>query len=374
MTKVLLKQFVFVWKQGIVLFLSVVLCSLGCICLIRPLKLYSEQIAEDKSKVYPGFYSFICKNLNCSSLNSIENDLSEIGDSFFIAFQKEYEVEYLNFKGRGNAITLSDSEFERIEKTYDRNQTGYYKLQSGMIPERDYEVLLLGFAYTDWSYSKDEDEKVEKAAVLPGIGECVTVGQITALESESMPSELCYGLIIPQETFELALGEENVTVYIVSKKELVSAEEEYLKSAISKYGEIEKASFNQIVIDTKSDEDNLSAAIGLSLILLFVVLFCAVLVLADFIKGNMGFIGECNRIGMTELNCFLLNEALVALYLIVAEGVLFVILYNSSEYEKTCFLDIGICNSCCLNTLLALFFLIACSVIYFRLKRKGYQG
>ena len=92
------------------------------------------------------YYSYVCEGFSGSDLNSMEKDIKEIEPEFIIIPNVEYEVSYKNFSGTGRAMTISDSGFEKLGKSYG-NKTDYFLcLISGRIPEDENEVVtFLGY-------------------------------------------------------------------------------------------------------------------------------------------------------------------------------------------------------------------------------------
>ena len=327
-------------KQGLILLLTFVLCMLGCIAVIRPLVDFKNKIEKSKTKNNFGYYNFICTDFNSSNLESIEKDLSTSKEEYIAVCQKEFDVEYLNFHGRGNVVSLSETCLKDLQNTYGKKEFGFFKLGSGRIPEKSTEVLVLGFAYSEWNYDLSGEKKIEKAAVLPELGECITTGSVTTKDSLSFPVELKSGFIVTNSTFDLISKNANIDIFVLVERALDSAEEATLRNVISKYATVVEANYIENRIDTSGDEATFTLAVELSLLLIVALIFGEIIVLSDFIKEQIDFLSVCTQLGISGLKCFILNELFIASYLIISNVVFFLILLVAMKCSALSFLNI----------------------------------
>ena len=345
----------------------------GFITVIRPLKILKEQIDDDKSQISDGYYSFIVNGFKCSDLELIEKDISGYTSVNFVASQKNFDVEYLNFKGRGNAIAITDYWISRLEKSYGEEQLDYYKLLSGRIPGARTEVLVLDFAYSEWAFDTHSDEKIEKSAVLPEIGECTTTGKVTTDYSLSFPNELRSGFIVNKDAFDLIPNSDKVTIYVFFDKSIDASKETELKNVISKYAEVEDASYSETKIDTSGDEASLNLAVELSVLLIAAIVLCELIVISDYMKVNIGFINLCSQLGLSKSGCSLLNQIPIVIYLTIAEVVVFIVLKLAEKNDAICFLIIGHPIDLWIMLFHFIIVMMSSNYIYFRFKRKACQ-
>lgn len=369
----MLRRLPIIWKQGLVLILTFVVSVFGFIAVIRPLKLLKDQIDDDKTQICDGYYSFIVNGFNCSDLELIEKDISGYTSEYLVACQKEFDVEYLNFKGRGNAIVITDYQINRLEKSYGEEQFDFYKFLSGRIPNSITEVLVLDFAYSEWTFDTHSNEKIVKSAVLPEIGECTTTGKVTTDYSLAFPTELRSGFIVNKEAFERIPNSDKVTIFVVFDKCIDASKETELKKTISKYAEVEDASYSVTRIDTSDDEAALILAIELSALVIFFIVLGEIIVVCEFLKGDIGYINTCSQLGLSKLRCCLLSQLSIVILLVIAEFVVFIILKLSETNDAISFLNIG--HPIDLWVLLFQFVIVMISAnyIYSWLKRKECQ-
>ena len=120
--KYLLRQLLLTWKQGVILILTFVLCALGFITIVRPLKILKNDIEDKKALVTNGYYRFVVTGFNSSDLDSIEKELSGDGSEYMVACQKEFVVKYLNLYGEGKAIAITDHWMTKLENAYGKEQ------------------------------------------------------------------------------------------------------------------------------------------------------------------------------------------------------------------------------------------------------------
>lgn len=339
--KVYLKQIFLIWKQGLILVLTFVLCALGFIAVIRPLKILNEQIEEDKAKIFPGYYTLMCNNLNSSDLDFIERDLSELTGKCMVICQKEIDVDLLNFKGHGNVIALTESQFRELDNTYGNNQYVLYKLLSGKIPNTDTEVLALDYMYSDWEFDSSAEKKIEKTAVLPELGECVTTGVVTSSNSLEYPVNLKWGFIVTQEAFDQTSFSNHIMLYVFVDNSLKPEEETNLRSVISNYAEIEDATYNENKIDTSGDEAALTLAVELSCLVIIAIVLGEIIVISDFLKGYIGINNIYSQLGLSKRGCCILSLMPIVIFLVIAEIFLIIFLKLAEKHDVVGFLNIG---------------------------------
>ena len=373
MFRIALERFHYTWKQGLILILTLVLCAFGFITIIRPLKVLKEQIDADKTRETQGYYCFKINGFDCSNLDSLEKELSGNGTEYMVACQKEFDVEYLNFKGHGNAITITDLWLNKLEKSYGEESFQYYELLTGRIPNSKTEVLMLDFAYSDWEFDANADTKIEKSAVLPEIGECQTTGLVTSNGSLMFPLELSSGFIVNKDAFKLISNTDTVTVFVFADRSLSEPEETKLKNIISEYAEVEEASFSETIIDTSGDEASLTLASELSFLLIVAIVLCEITVTSDYIKSNIGFINICGQLGLSKLGCCLLSQMPVVILLVLSDFFVFAILKFAEKSDALSFMNIGCPYDILILLSQPIIVLISAGFIYFRLKGKECQ-
>lgn len=350
--------------------MTFVFCVLGFITVIRPLKILNDQIEEDKAKRFPGYYNFLCASIECSNLEFIERDISEIAGKCIVLCHKEYDVDYLNFKGHGNAVALTESQFRELEKTYGNNQYRLYKMLSGKTPKTDTEVIVLNYAYSEWEFDSSAEKKTDKTAILPEVGECITTGVVISSESLEFPIDLKWGLIVTQSTFDRIPSNGKVMMYVFPDRALDASEEEELRIIISKYAKVEEASYAETIIDTSGDEVSLTLAVELSVLLIVAVVLCEIIVISDFMKSSIGFINICSQLGLSKFGCCLLSQMSVVIYLVAAEIILFIALKTAEKSDSINFLCIGHPIDLCVLLFEFILVLISSNCIYYRLKGK----
>ena len=370
MYKIILRQLCSTFRQGLILILTFVLCLLGFIAVIKPLVDLKRENEAAKNKSNYGYYCFVCSDFNSLNLESIEKDLSTNKGEYLVVSQKEFYVEYLNFSGHGNAISLSESCLNDLQNTYGKNEFEYFKLQSGRIPKSSTEVLVMDFAYFEWNYDFSVEEKIKRAAVLPSLGECITTGCVTTKDSLSIPLELCSGFIVTNDAFNVISKDETINIFILIDRVLDSAEEGKLKSVVSKYAIIEDAQYIENQIDTSGNDSRLAMAVELSIPIIIAIVLGEIIILTDFLKSVFGFNDICSRLGLSKSGCCLLIQIPIIIYIFIAESVLFIILKLAEENDAINFLNIG--HPTDLGILLFQFIIVLISAIYifYRLKRK----
>ena len=350
--------------------MTFVLCALGFITIIRPLKILKDDIDANKALVKQGYYRYTVSGFNCSDLDSIENDISDNKSDFMVVCMKEFDVEYLNLYGEGKAIVITDYWLKELENAYGKEKFRGFKLASGSIPNNNREVLVVYSPYTYYEFSTVSDERIEKLAVLPELGECVTTGIVTVDSSVSFPSDLAIGLIVTKEDFNQISNGERITIFVLPDRTLDASEETKLKTVISKYAEVEEAFFNETTLDTSSDEAELTLAAELSLLVIIAILVGEIIVLSDFMKGNVGFINICSRLGLSKVGCFLMSQLPIVIYLVISEAIVFIILKLAEKADAISFLNIGHPYDLLAMLLQLIIILISVNYIYFRPKGK----
>lgn len=370
MIRYLTRQLLDKWKQGVVLVLTFVLCVLGFITIIRPLKILKDNNDAKKDLVKQGYYCYTVSGFNCSDLDSIENDISDNSSDFVVACLKDFNVNYLNLYGEGKAIAITDHRLNELENAYGKEQFRGFKLASGSIPNKNREVLVVYTPYTYYEFSTVTDERIGKLAVLPELGECVTTGIVMVDRSVSFPSDLAMGLIVTKEDFNQISDGEEITIFVWPDRTLDASEEMELKAVISKYAEVDEAYFSETTLDTSGDEAELTLAAELSLLVIIVILVGELIVLSDFMKGNVGFINICSRLGLSKFGCFLMSQLPIVIYLVISEAIVFIILKLAEKADAISFLNIGHPYDLLAMLLQFIIILISVNYIYFRPKGK----
>lgn len=370
MIRYLSRQLLYKWKQGLVLVLTFILCVLGFITVIRPLKILKDQIEENKALVKQGYYSYIVSGFNSLELDSVENDISDNKSDFMVVCMKEFDVEYLNLYGEGKVIVITDYWLKELENAYGKEKFRGFKLSSGSIPNNDHEVLVVYTPYTYYEFRTVTDERIGKLAVLPTVGECFTTGTVDVDRSVSFPTELGIGLIVTKEDFNLVSNGERITIFVLPDRTLDASEETKLKTVISKYAVVEESYFTETTLDTSGDEAELTLAAELSLLVIIAILVGETIVLSDFMKGNVGFINICSRLGLSKFGCFLMSQLPIVIYLVISEAIVFIILKLAEKADAISFLNIGHPYDLLAMLLQFIIILISVNYIYFRPKGK----
>lgn len=373
MIRYLSRQLLYKWKQGLVLVLTFVLCVLGFITVIRPLKILKEQIEENKALVKQGYYSFIVSGFNCLDLDSVENDISDNKSDFMVVCMKEYDVEYLNLYGEGKAIAITDHWLKELENAYGKEKFRGFKLTSGSIPNNDHEVLVVYTPYTYYEFQTVTDERIGKLAVLPTVGECFTTGTVEVDRSVSFPTELGIGLIVTKEDFNQVSNGERITIFVWPDRTLDASEEAKLKTDISKYAEVEEAYFTDTTFDTSGDDARLTLAVELSIIVIIAIVLGEMIVVFDYLKGTIGFNDTCSRLGLSKIGCCLLSQIPIIVYLVLAEAIVFIVLKLAENADAVSFLNIGHPIDLCVLLFELFIVMLSAIYIYYRLKRKECQ-
>ena len=368
--KYLLRQLLLTWKQGVILILTFVLCALGFITIVRPLKILKNDIEDKKALVTNGYYRFVVTGFNSSDLDSIEKELSGDGSEYMVACQKEFVVKYLNLYGEGKAIAITDHWMTKLENAYGKEQFRGFKLDSGRVPNKDREVLLLSNPYTYYEFGTSTDERVGKFAVLPEVGECDTTGIVLTDNSVSFPSEMRIGLIVTKADFNQISNGESINVFVWPDRTLDDSEVQRLKNTLYKYAEVETITYNETLIDTSGDEASLTLAVELSVLLIAAVVMCEMIVVSDFLKGCMNSNIICSLLGLSKSGCSLLSQIPIAIYLVLAEAILFIVLKIAEKSDAINFLNV--CHPYDLLVMLFQFIVVltGSNYIYFRLKGK----
>lgn len=347
---------------------------LGCVAVINPLvgfKIENEIAKENNDNL--GYYCFVCSDFNSLNLESIEKELSTNKGEYLVVSQKEFNVDYLNFSGHGNAISLSESCLNDLQNTYGKNEFEFFKLQSGRIPENSNEVLVLDFAYFEWNFDYSVEDKIKKAAVLPELDECLTTGCVTAKDSLSFPLELCSGFIVSNEAFNVISKDEAVSIFVLVERVLDSEEEEKLKRVISKYANIEDAQYIENQLDTSSIDSRFTLAVELSILVIIAIVLGEIIILSDCVKSFIGFNNICYRLGLSKFGCFLLSQMPIIIYLLIAKSIVFIILKLAEKNDAINFLNTSHPTAFWIMILHFIIVLISAIYIYYRFKRKECQ-
>ena len=319
MIKVVLRQLLRTWDKGLIYILTFVLCSLCSVALIIPLRLLRQEIDKRSNSTTMTYYSYVCEGFSGSDLNSMEKDIKEIEPEFIIIPNVEYEVSYKNFSGTGRAMTISDSGFEKLGKSYG-NKTDYFLcLISGRIPEDENEVVTFLGVYGSYCYSHD-GEKVKKAVVLPEIGECEATGKIELRDDlQEMIVDLQGGVIVRQNVFDKIYGGSAVKIFIVFQETLSPAQE----------------------LELEADIASLNLATELSALLILAVIACLVFVQSDLLYSNIIICRIMKQMGLSKLKNFFFNFILLNIYILISEAVLFFVLQLSETSERLKFINPG---------------------------------
>lgn len=341
MIKVVLRQLLRTWDKGLIYILTFVLCSLCSVALIIPLRLLRQEIDKRSNSTTMTYYSYVCEGFSGSDLNSMEKDIKEIEPEFIIIPNVEYEVSYKNFSGTGRAMTISDSGFEKLGKSY-ANKTDYFLcLISGRIPEDENEVVTFLGVYGSYCYSHD-GEKVKKAVVLPEIGECEATGKIELRDDlQEMIVDLQGGVIVRQNVFDKIYGGSAVKIFIVFQETLSPEQELELKKIISKYANVLDAYCVSKQYDEEADIASLNLATELSALLILAVIACLVFVQSDLLYSNIIICRIMKQMGLSKLKNFFFNFILLNIYILISEAVLFFVLQLSETSERLKFINPG---------------------------------
>lgn len=341
MIKVVLRQLLRTWDRGLIYILTFVLCSLCSVALIIPLRLLRQDIDERRNSINVTYYSYVCEGFSGSDLNSMEKDIKEIEPEFIIIPSVEYEVSYKNFSGTGRAMTISDSGFEKLGKSYGSMTDYFLCLNSGRIPENEAEVAVFLGIYGSYNYSHD-GETVEKAVVLPEIGECEATGEIELRNDlHEMIVDIQGGVIVRQNVFDKISGGNTVKLFVVFQETLSLEQELELKKAISKYANVLEAYCISKQYDEEADIARFNLAAELSALLILVVIACLVFVQSDLLYSNTNICRIMKQMGLSEPKIFTFNFVLLNIYILISETALYFVLQLSKTSERLRFINPG---------------------------------
>ena len=143
-----------------------------------------------------------------------------------------------------------------------------------------------------------------------------------------------------------------------------------LKNTLYKYAEVETITYNETLIDTSGDEASLTLAVELSVLLIAAVVMCEMIVVSDFLKGCMNSNIICSLLGLSKSGCSLLSQIPIAIYLVLAEAILFIVLKIAEKSDAISFRNV--CHPYDLLVMLFQFIVVltGSNYIYFRLKGK----
>ena len=341
MIKVVLRQLLRTWDKGLIYILTFVLCSLCVLALIIPLRLLRQEIDKRSKSLNVTYYSYVCEGFSGSDLNSMEKDIKGIKPEFIVIPSVDYEVSYKNFRGAGRAMTLSDSGFEKLGKSYG-NKTDYFLcLISGRIPEDENEVVTFLGVYGSYCYSHD-GEKVKKAVVLPEIGECEATGKIELRDDlQEMIVDLQGGVIVRLNIFDKISAGNSVRLFIVFQETLSPEQELELKKTVSKYANVLESYCVSKQYDEEADIASFNLAAELSALLILAVIACLVFVQSDLLYSNILICRIMKQMGLSELKIFLFNFLLLNIYILVSEAVLYLVLQLSETSKRLRFINPG---------------------------------
>lgn len=341
MIKVVLRQLLRTWDRGLIYILTFVLCSLCSVALIIPLRLLRQDIDERRNSINVTYYSYVCEGFSGSDLNSMEKDIKEIEPEFIIIPSVEYEVSYKNFSGTGRAMTISDSGFEKLGKSYGSMTDYFLCLNSGRIPENEAEVAVFLGIYGYYYYSHD-GETVEKAVVLPEIGECEATGEIELRNDlHEMIVDIQGGVIVRQNVFDKISGGNTVKLFVVFQETLSLEQELELKKAISKYANVLEAYCISKQYDEEADIARFNLAAELSALLILAVIACLVFVQSDLLYSNTNICRIMKQMGLSEPKIFTFNFVLLNIYILISETALYFVLQLSKTSERLRFINPG---------------------------------
>lgn len=341
MIKVVLRQLLRTWDRGLIYILTFVLCSLCSVALIIPLRLLRQDIDERRNSINVTYYSYVCEGFSGSDLNSMEKDIKEIEPEFIIIPSVEYEVSYKNFSGTGRAMTISDSGFEKLGKSYGSMTDYFLCLNSGRIPENEAEVATFLGIYGFYYYSHD-GETVEKAVVLPEIGECEATGKIELRNDlYEMIVDIQGGVIVRQNVFDKISGGNTVKLFVVFQETLSLEQELELKKAISKYANVLEAYCISKQYDEEADIARFNLAAELSALLILAVIACLVFVQSDLLYSNTNICRIMKQMGLSEPKIFTFNFVLLNIYILISETALYFVLQLSKTSERLRFINPG---------------------------------
>lgn len=341
MIKVVLRQLLRTWDRGLIYILTFVLCSLCSVALIIPLRLLRQDIDERRNSINVTYYSYVCEGFSGSDLNSMEKDIKEIEPEFIIIPSVEYEVSYKNFSGTGRAMTISDSGFEKLGKSYGSVTDYFLCLNSGRIPENEAEVAVFLGIYGSYNYSHD-GETVEKAVVLPEIGECEATGEIELRNDlHEMIVDIQGGVIVRQNVFDKISGGNTVKLFVVFQETLSLEQELELKKAISKYANVLEAYCISKQYDEEADIARFNLAAELSALLILAVIACLVFVQSDLLYSNTNICRIMKQMGLSEPKIFTFNFVLLNIYILISETALYFVLQLSKTSERLRFINPG---------------------------------
>lgn len=341
MIKVVLRQLLRTWDRGLIYILTFVLCSLCSVALIIPLRLLRQDIDERRNSINVTYYSYVCEGFSGSDLNSMEKDIKEIEPEFIIIPSVEYEVSYKNFSGTGRAMTISDSGFEKLGKSYGSMTDYFLCLNSGRIPENEAEVAVFLGIYGSYNYSHD-GETVEKAVVLPEIGECEATGEIELRNDlHEMIVDIQGGVIVRQNVFDKISGGNTVKLFVVFQETLSLEQELELKKAISKYANVLEAYCISKQYDEEADIARFNLAAELSALLILAVIACLVFVQSDLLYSNTNICRIMKQMGLSEPKIFTFNFVLLNIYILISETALYFVLQLSKTSERLRFINPG---------------------------------
>lgn len=287
------------------------------------------------------YYSYVCEGFSGSDLNSMEKDIKEIESEFIIIPSVEYEVSYKNFSGTGRAMTISDSGFEKLGKSYGSMTDYFLCLNSGRIPENEAEVAVFWGIYGYYYYSHD-GETVEKAVVLPEIGECEATGEIELRNDlHEMIVDIQGGVIVRQNVFDKISSGNTVKLFVVFQETLSLEQELELKKAISKYANVLEAYCISKQYDEEADIARFNLAAELSALLILAVIACLVFVQSDLLYSNTNICRIMKQMGLSEPKIFTFNFVLLNIYILISETALYFVLQLSKTSERLRFINPG---------------------------------
>ena len=341
MIKVILRQLLRTWDKGLIYILTFVLCSLCALALIIPLRLLRQEIDKRSKSLNVTYYSYVCEGFSGSDLNSMEKDINGIEPEFIIIPNEEYEVSYKNFSGAGRAMTLSDSGFEKLGKSYGSKTDYFLCLNSGRIPENEKEVAAFWGVYGSYYYSHD-GEKADKAVVLPEIGECEATGEIELRDDlHELIVDLQGGVIVRQNAFDKISDGSAVRLFMVFQEALSPEQELELKKSVSKYANVLEAYCVSKQYDEEADIASFNLAAELSALLILAVILCLVFVQSDLLNSNILICRIMKQMGLSELKNFLFNFILLNIYILISEAALYFVLQLSETSESLRFINPG---------------------------------